>query len=261
MTARALVVSIHDVSPFTRDSVASILTRLAAIGIPRVSILVVPDHHHRGNITADPAFASWLRPLVAAGHEPVLHGYFHQRERHPHESARTRFLTRTYTAGEGEFFDLSFDDARSLLTRGRDDLAQCAGVLPTGFIAPAWLLSPAGEDAARDLGFAYTTRLKSISHLPTRHIHNSQSLCWSIRSPLRQNISLLWNLHFFRSLHPNPLLRISIHPPDLTHPKIWRQIELLATRALKTREPITYRDFIRERQSPDWQPPPNKSDC
>ena len=82
--------------------------------------------------------------LVAAGHEAVLHGYFHHRERRPGESAGTRFFTRLYTADEGEFFDIAFGDARALLARGRDELAQCAGVPPAGFIAPAWLLSAGG---------------------------------------------------------------------------------------------------------------------
>jgi hypothetical protein len=239
-----VVVSVHDVSPLTRDSVASILSALGRAGVRRVSLLVVPDHHHRGNITADPAFGSWLRDLVAAGHEPVLHGYFHQRERRSDESARARFLTRCYTAGECEFFDIPFDAARALLARGRDQLAQCAGIAPAGFIAPAWLLSPEGEAAARDLGFAYTTRLKSLSDLARRRIHDSQSLCWSVRAPWRRPVSRAWNRLLFRGLRPNPLLRLSIHPPDLAHPAIWRQIQLLAARALEDREPITYQDFV-----------------
>jgi predicted deacetylase len=249
MSAPSLIVSIHDVSPSTRDSATFILSALARIGIRRVSLLVVPDHHHRGNITADPAFGSWLRELVAAGHEPVLHGYAHRRERRTGESAHTRLFTRFYTADEGEFFDIGFDDARALLARGRDELAQCAGVIPTGFIAPAWLLSRAGEDAARDLGFAYTTRLKSISDLVSRRRYRSQSLCWSVRGQWRRTTSLSWNRLLFQALRRKSLLRISIHPPDLAHPRIWRQIQHLASQALERREPMTYHDFIAVRRT------------
>ena len=250
MNTRSLVASIHDVSPFTRDSVDAILAGLGRVGVGRVSLLVVPDHHHRGAITADPSFGSWLRGLVAAGHEPVLHGYFHQRGRRPDESARTRFFTRLYTAGEGEFFDIPFDAARTLLARGRDQLAQCAGIAPEGFIAPAWLLSPEGEAAARDLGFAYTNRLKSVSDLATGHLHYSQSLCWSVRAGWRRAVSLAWNRSLFQALRSNSLLRISIHPPDIAHPAIWRQIQLLAARALEDRESIAYRDFVMRRREP-----------
>lgn len=244
MSARALVVSIHDVSPLTREAASAILADLAGIGIHRTSLLVIPDHHHRGNITADPVFGAWLRDQVAAGHEPVLHGYFHQRSRHDGETARTRFMTRFYTADEGEFFDIDYSAARDLLIRGRDELAQCAGAVPTGFIAPAWLLSADGELAARDLGFAYTTRLSTFSSLAARRVHHSQSLCWSVRSPWRRTVSLGWNQLLFDSLKANPLLRISIHPPDRNYPAVWRQICKLARRVMEDRTPIPYGGFF-----------------
>jgi len=244
MSSRALVVSIHDVSPITREAVGAIAGKLTGLGVARTSLLVVPDHHHRADITGDAGFAPWLRRLAGAGHEAVLHGYFHQRERRARESALTRFFTRCYTADEGEFFDIAYNDARALLTRGRDALERCAGITPTGFIAPAWLLSAGGEEAARNLGFAYTTRLTSLTELPSRRVHPSQSLCWSVRSQWRRAVSLSWNRLLFRRLRPNPLLRISIHPPDLGHPAIWDQIQQLVAEALADREPLTYQQFV-----------------
>ena len=53
---KGLVVSIHDVSPHTRETAAAMLADLRLLGLERTSLLVIPDHHHRGNITADPAF-------------------------------------------------------------------------------------------------------------------------------------------------------------------------------------------------------------
>ena len=244
MRARSLVVSVHDVSPLTRGPVTAILADLDRAGIHRVSLLVVPDHHRRGHIAADPNFTAWLRDQIAAGHEPVLHGYLHQRERREAESLRTRFFTRHYTADEGEFFDLAYDAARALLIRGREELAEAAGIMPTGFIAPAWLLSDAAEDAARDLGFAYTTRLASVSDLPGRRLHISQSLCWSVRARWRRAASLAWNQNLFRRLKDNALLRVSIHPPDIAFPEIWRQILKLSSGALASRETLSYQDFV-----------------
>jgi predicted deacetylase len=247
MSTRALVVSIHDVSPATREPVAAILDALGKIGVPRTSLLVIPDHHHRGRITADPAFVSWLRSLVAAGHEPVLHGYFHQRERRGGESPGARLLTRCYTADEGEFFDVTYNEARGLLARGGRELTECAGVNPTGFIAPAWLLSRAGEEAVRTLGFAYTTRLGSISALQTGRVQRSQSLCWSVRAAWRRATSLAWNNLLFRTLELNPVARVSIHPQDFGFPAIWRQIESLVRKACEDRLPATYQDVVSRR--------------
>jgi predicted deacetylase len=242
---RSLAVSIHDVSPLTREPVAAIIGRLAAAGVPRVSLLVIPDHHHRGNITADAAFCDWLRAQLAAGHEAVLHGYYHRRERRPGESVGTRFFTRFYTADEGEFFDIDYAAARELIARGGEELARATGQPPAGFIAPAWLLSGEAECAARDLGFAYTTRLKSFVDLARRREQATQSLCWSVRSGWRRTVSLAWNRFLFDRLQGNALMRISIHPPDLAHAAIWNQIERLATEALRDkRVPVTYREFL-----------------
>ncbi len=191
MSERSMVVSVHDVSPFTRDSVAAHpLGAWRGCGVSRASLLVVPDHHHRGNITADPAFGSWLRELVAAGHEPVLHGYFHQRARRPPGNPPALAFSPAVTPPMKASFSTSHSTmhAPSSPAVGTNSRL-CAGILPAGFIAPAWLLSAAGEEAARDLGFAYTTRLKSVSRLPARRIHYSQSLCWSVRcfvAPRRQ---------------------------------------------------------------------------
>jgi hypothetical protein len=228
----------------TREPVTYIVAALARIGVRRVSLLVVPNHHHHGNIRDDPGFCTWLRELVSAGHEAVLHGYYHQRTRQHRESLRVRLFTRFYTANEGEFFDIPFREAHELLIRGRDELAQCAGTVPAGFIAPAWLFSRPGETAARELGFKYTTRLKSVSNLAARTQHQSQSLCWSVRSGWRRGLSMGWNPLLFQTLHSNALMRISIHPPDLVHPGIWHQVQHLAARALENREATTYRDFV-----------------
>lgn len=119
------------------------------------------------------------------------------------------------------------------------------GVSPAGFIAPAWLLSGDGEAAARDLGFDYTTRLKSVSDLATGKVHESQSLCWSVRSPWRRTMSLGWNELLFERLESNPLMRIAIHPPDAGHDEIWRQIQTLIARALEDRQPMGYYEFVR----------------
>ena len=83
---RSLAVSVHDVSPLTRDTVAVMLRDLAEAGVRVTSLLVVPDHHHRADIDQDPAFLGWLRGMEAEGHEIVLHGFYHRRE----ASARRR---------------------------------------------------------------------------------------------------------------------------------------------------------------------------
>src|SRR5690606_7593975 len=136
----ALVVSIHDVSPLTRDRVTEMIDALSALGVERTSLLVIPNHHHRAPMSSDQGFCDWLGPLAEAGHEIVLHGYHHRRgpEEKPGEargSLRDHLITEYYTAGEGEFYDLSEAEAGSRLAQGLEDF-RAAGFAPTGFIAP-----------------------------------------------------------------------------------------------------------------------------
>ncbi|MDQ2868823.1 MAG: polysaccharide deacetylase family protein [Verrucomicrobiota bacterium] len=243
--AKALVVSIHDVAPATQSASAKILEQLAVAGVRVTSLLVVPDYHHQGKAIEDRAFVSWLKQLEADGHEIVIHGYFHQRPRRATETARDKFITRFYTQDEGEFFDLAYDDALTRIQRAGEEF-RSANFNANGFIAPAWLLSDDSERAARDAGMQYTTRLRRVTDLTTHESQTARSLVYSTRTAWRRAASLLWNAALARQLEFSPLVRLSIHPPDLDHARVWHQILQLARRFSGTREVTTYRDWIAE---------------
>jgi len=245
---KELVVSIHDVSPLTRERTDAILRDLALAGVDKTSLLVIPDHHHRGNIAHDSGFADWLSTACSAGHEAVLHGYYHLRPARNDDGPWKRAITRSYTAGEGEFFDLEKAAARRLLEQGLRDLAAC-GISPSGFIAPAWLLGPEAEEAVREAGFQYTTRISTVKDFLARRAHRSRSQVWSVRAAWRRACSLAWNHLLFRATSATRLARIGIHPPDWDHPAIRRQILELAGKALAGREPMTYDGWLNRLRS------------
>ena len=242
-SGRAVVVSLHDVSPRTRPACERILAELDGLGVAATSLLVIPDHHHRGHFLDDTTFCAWLREQAQRGHEAVIHGYFHRRPRRDDETAMQRMVTRIYTADEGEFYDIDRDTARVLVARARDEIRQI-GLDPRGFIAPAWLLGAEGEAVLRELEIEYTTRLGSVLDLRTSTTHPSQSLVWSVRSGWRRVTSLVWNAFLFRRLANSPLMRISIHPGDIEHTAIWRQIRTLIARALVDRAAVTYHAWL-----------------
>jgi predicted deacetylase len=243
VSERALIVSLHDVSPLTYVACARIVPELEALGVGRISLLVIPDHHHRGHFAADSEFCDWLRSQSAKGHEIVTHGYYHRRERRRKESAAERLTTLVYTAGEGEFFDIDREQARTRVKRANEEL-RGAGMSPRGFIAPAWLLGAEAESALRELGCEYTTRLRGVSDLRKGCTYASQSLCWSVRAGWRRLVSRIWNRLLFRRLASNPLLRVAIHPVDIRHSVIWTQIVGLISRALRTRIATTYYEWV-----------------
>jgi predicted deacetylase len=240
---RSLAVSVHDVSPLTREASERMLADLAAVGVGVTSLLVVPDHHHKADIDKDPAFLEWLREKQAAGHEIVLHGFYHRRVPREGDGAGKRLVTEHYTAGEGEFYDLTYEEARERMEDGREMLTG-AGLDVVGFIAPAWLLGEEAEQAARNLGFAYTTRLGGVLDLRSGEWTRSQSLVYSPRSAWRRSVSLAWNAFLAARLRKNPLARLGLHPPDWNYGAIKTQALRLAREAAADRRVIRYRDWV-----------------
>jgi uncharacterized protein len=242
-----MVVSLHDVAPSSQQIANTIISELARRGVSVCSLLVVPDYHHQGLFTRDRQFVSWLRGLEADGHEIVIHGYFHERPRRARENLRDKFLTRFYTQQEGEFYDLNYDEALDRITAARDEF-RANGLTPRGFVAPAWLLNKDGEYAARDAGMEYTTRLHKICDLRGGGEFAARSIVYSVRRNWRRGISRICNATLFRYLEGKPLLRISIHPPDYSHPPIWRQVTGIIEKAIGSRTAMTYQDWIAQQR-------------
>ncbi|MBX9743075.1 MAG: polysaccharide deacetylase family protein [Chthoniobacterales bacterium] len=245
-----LVISIHDVSPQTQAVVEEMLRDLKSYGVDRCSLLVIPNHHGIGWLEAFPEFVTWLHQKRQEGHEIVLHGLYHSRPQGPKENLLTRWITNYYTAGEGEFFDLSYEEAHQKLSEGRTHLEKIGFLKEecVGFIPPAWLLSAAAEKAVHDLGFLYTTRLGGVfdtTREPSRY-EPSQSMVYSVRARWRRWVSLRWNEFLFQTItkKKRPLLRISLHPPDWGHATIRAHALRSIQRALSHRVAVTYRDYL-----------------
>ena len=239
------VVSVHDVAPATRPACERIIREVTQAGVTACSLLVVPNYHRSGESCDDRQFVRWLREMEADGHEVVIHGYFHQRPPVARETMRARFLTRYYTRDEAEFYDLPYEEAFSRIVTARERFA-AAGLTPRGFIAPAWLLGPEAERAAADAEMEYTTRLTEVRDLRRAEGYRARSLVYSVRSGWRRAASLAWNGALSLALARSPLMRLSIHPPDVAHPAIWNQIMRIVDRLTHARSTTTYCGWIAE---------------
>jgi predicted deacetylase len=246
-SVKTLIVSLHDAHPASRAAIAEQLAFLAGYGVRATSILVVPDFHHAGLASNDAVFCDAVSSWQAAGHEIVLHGYFHDRLNSPRETLGTLFWTRLYTSREAEFLDLPADEARVRLRRGREMFA-ARGWNARGFIAPAWLMARDVPGLLEELGFTYTNLLRDIIPLErgVRHdIIPSPSLCYSTRAFWRPFASALWNKKLFGKLRETNLIRLSLHPRDLEFPLLRRQIDQILRSALKRGfQPSTYADYV-----------------
>ena len=244
----AFVVSINDIAPSTRETAEKMIAELSRRGVATSSLLVVPNYHHAGSMLADRELGIWLRELEGRGHEIVIHGYFHDRSRRANETVREKFFTRFYTDDEGEFFDLSYDEALQRISSAREEF-RSLGLKPRGFIAPAWLLSAESARAAKDAGIEYTTHLTSVSDLVREKSFPVRSIVYSTRNQWRRTASLAWNATFFFAAKQRQLVRLSIHPPDYSHREIWNQILRFMDELLVGRTPTNYGAWIDEQRA------------
>ena len=238
-----LIVSVHDVAPQTRETCDEILRELTHLGVSACSLLVVPNYHGGGESCENRQFVRWLRDREAEGHEVVIHGYYHQRPRGERETLRGKLLTRYYTRGEGEFYDLAYDEALRRIATARKRFT-AAGLKPRGFIAPAWLLGPEAERAAADAEMEYTTRLTTVTDLRSGESVHARSLVYSTSNRCRRGASLLWNGSLALALAGSPLMRLGIHPPDYVHRPVWKQITRIVERLSDVRSTTTYCDWV-----------------
>jgi len=238
-----LVVSVHDVSPLTWRSAQQILQALADAGIPRRSLLLIPNHQGRAAVDEAPQdFQAWLRE-VSQQDEICLHGYEHQAPTLP-GGPWAQLVATIYTDREGEFYRLDGEEATRRLQAGLRHFAPL-GLRPEGFVAPAWLLSRQSEAALRRLGFQYTTRLRSIELFtqPAQRLR-APTLCYSVRSGWRRALSRVWNPALLHLARQSAILRVAIHPADLDHPAVFRQILRLTRQAARGRTVATYREVV-----------------
>lgn len=247
----ALVLSIHDVAPSTQEVVQVMIAELKELGVSTCSLLVIPYYHNKESLTTAPQFMKWLHERQQEGHEIVLHGCSHLRPMQSQESRWTKWMTQSYTRGEGEFYDLNYDEALAKIRMGKKEFERAgfSTECMAGFIAPAWLLSQEAEQALRDEGFIYTTRLHGVVNLRTRSsrsFYHSQSMVYSVSSGWRRQISLLWNEFLLQLsvLQAWPLLRLGLHPPDWKHAAIRSHVLASVRKVIKQRQSLTYSLWI-----------------
>lgn len=217
-TAPAALV-LHDVAPATLSRCQALLKALEPMVRPHgpmpVTHLVVPHYHGGTRVTEDVAFRRWLDARVALGDEVVLHGFRHADDQ-PIRGLGDRLLRRFYTV-EGEFATLDRLAAEQAITEGKAMLEACDWS-SKGFVAPAWLMSPAVRAVLPELGFSWTATRTGLIDLVSGDEHEATSLVWSVRAPWRRWMSARYNGWLLdRLMQPvrrSVPIRLGLHPVD-----------------------------------------------
>ena len=235
VSRRRLAVAIHDVEPRTFERVAAIRRWLRARGVDRATLLVVPAPRLHPFDSVRPELADWLRARVADGDSVAQHGLRHLRT----HAAGPLDSLKAHVAGErsAEFAGLDPPAAAAAVETGRGLLAR-AGLRPRGFVAPAYLYTPAlrRELASR---FSWWGDLWAV-RTPGRDLA-APALSLGTSSALRRATSPM--LLRARAAHAGAVLRLDVHPADFDHAGHLAAIERVLARAAG-RAAVTYDELV-----------------
>jgi uncharacterized protein len=218
---RTLCISLHDVAPTTLADCARTLAFLDDLKLGPVALLVIPDFHGRGRVDRDRRFMSFIESRVLQGDEIVLHGYRHTDTEPPARGLRNWLVRRIWPDQQAEFSRLSFAAARSRLLHGLAIL-RSAGWQPSGFVAPAGLMSTGTRDALEDLPLRYFSTRDAVTLLGSEQRIAAPSLVVSVHAADRRASSWLWMQALVRRCATQPILRVALHPTNHRAPAFER---------------------------------------
>lgn len=239
----ALCVSIHDVAPDTWPQCERLLQAVQAVAEIPLTWLVVPAYHRSQEADTSLRMQRGLDQRVAAGDALALHGLSHLDEGPAPQDWRQRFIRHVYTTSEGEFSAIDADEARHRIDLGLAWFKQRDWPV-AGFVAPAWLLGPGAWCALRDYDFQYTTTLRYLYALPSRHALYAPSLVYAARNSSGRTLSRWRNQLLMHNLATQPLVRLGLHPADAAYPELLRDMQRRLERLLLTRNAMTKNHFV-----------------
>jgi uncharacterized protein len=253
MNNKTLSIVIHDVAPATFNNVREIIKDVRAAGFGHIVLLIVHDYHDLPvTDSALEEYTGYLREVAKDGFEICLHGYRHIVSE-VEGGAVQKFMGTVYTRNEGEFYQLTEEQADGLIKTGNAKL-RALGFKPTGFVPPAWLISDAAMTALEKNDFTYTTRLHNLIPLGgDRGKITAPSLVWSVQKRWRVLVSLVYNftVRQYLKMRNYSIIRINIHPPDWDHKAIRTQILKSIAVLSRNRQCRTYSEFLETYKSPE----------
>ncbi|MEK7240540.1 MAG: DUF2334 domain-containing protein [Gemmatimonadota bacterium] len=226
-----LLVAIHDVTPVWDDALRELWAGcLAADATP--ALFVVPNWHGRSPLQSSPAFVRWLRECEDRGAEIFLHGFRHD-EVGSRRSVREQLAAFGRTAGEAEFLSVSRAEGAARMEVGAALLRQ-VGLTPVGFVPPAWLAKPWVQGVAvaqglhlseNDVGIRWDETSRTTPVRGGSRTLRAPAVRWSARSGWRARLSESVALAR-RGMHAaSPMVRVALHPRDLTHQSTRRSVD------------------------------------
>ena len=225
---RALV-SIHDVMPATLEQTEAIIRFLGAMGIFRLTLLVVPGKDWSA------AEISQLRQWQSAGLELAGHGWFHRV--HRRETIRHRLHDRWFSRNEAEHLSLETKAVRDIILCCYRWFCRVGLRPPLLYVPPAWALGRLSRYHLEKLPFGLYETLTGI-HRVRPHRFNLLPVTGYMADTRGRKRALRLLNPISRRLPWQPL-RVAIHPNDLDLPLAMDLLQQLS----QCRRFLTYADL------------------
>lgn len=246
---RAVCIAIHDVAPATWPACEALFDLLQRLGAPPATLLIVPDHHHRGTVERDLAFVRAINRRIASGDEIALHGYHHVDDGPVPHSPFEWLTRRVLTASEGEFSALTEHEATIRIDAGLRLFERLQWPV-AGFVAPAWLLGDGARAALAKTPLRYTSTHAHLETLADGRRIAAPAISASTRSAWRRWSSRRWLAIARVALRDAPLVRVALHPSDVGDARIVDAWRVLLTALLADRVALTKSVAIERSSAP-----------
>ncbi len=206
---RAIIWSVHDVTPSTLDRTAEIVDLLVASGGRSLAILVVPD----GDWTSD--HLNTLRSWERAGHILAAHGWSHRAL--PPRGVYHRLHAALLSRDAAEHLGRPRDEVLDIVRRSQAWFTDAGLQPPRLYVPPAWALGALPLSVFDATSFQWVETLTGIYDTKGGRWHrlplvgfeaDTRVRAWSLRVSNAANLALGATLR-------RPV-RVGLHPDDLT---------------------------------------------
>lgn len=241
---RRLIVSLHDVAPPFEHEIRSQLEALAAVGVHRCVLKVVPNWHGDHPLSSAPSLVELLQERCETGSELVLHGLEHRRQGPLRGPVHDRLRASLFAGDAAEFLTLAPDDALRSVRQGRELFAAAGLPAPTSFCAPGWLLAPDLRSALAEAGIRRVIGMFTVYDLETGCRRILPALGSMGAAPLHEAAIQLGNRIVRLAGLRADIEKVYLHPQGGTErPDVRRVLSQAQRMIAQGWQPATYREL------------------
>ncbi|MEX0330653.1 MAG: polysaccharide deacetylase family protein [Puniceicoccaceae bacterium] len=205
-TGLKALISLHDVMPETLPQADEVLQRLNSVGLPPITLLVVPGRDWQESQL------DWLRQRVEEGHTLAAHGWIHETQP---KTVYHRLHSALISRNVAEHLALNPEEIPGFISRSMQWFPDNGFSLPALYVPPAWALGDPPPITADEPFPRFIEVLKGIIDTQAGRLHPLPMVGYEVDTWWRKMAVSIWNRWNIRQARRSGrVLRIGLHPHD-----------------------------------------------